>query len=247
MRSFTDAGRVNNVTLVNIGGQPLVIASDRNDLKRSKLALFRLDTTAGTLSRAGSIDSGAGEGYGVCALVPSAGQGFQIYAVIKDGTIRQYAVADALSAARVRAMGVATPGQGGEEIVGRWRFGAWASARVTGEVVARGDGRDLVADVEGLALVRRDADSGYLIASSQGDNAYTVYRLPDMSVAGRFRIAAGAVGATEETDGIELAPGDFGPDYPDGLFVAQDGVNPPNAQNFKLVSWADVKTALALE
>ncbi|MGB3378015.1 MAG: phytase, partial [Allopontixanthobacter sediminis] len=33
--------------------------------------------------------------------------------------------------------------------------------------------------------------------------------------------------------------------YPGGLFVAQDGVNAPSAQNFKLVSWADIEAALA--
>jgi 3-phytase len=42
-------------------------------------------------------------------------------------------------------------------------------------------------------------------------------------------------------------PGDFGPDYPAGLFVAQDGDNIPDAQNFKLVSWADIKAALKLD
>jgi 3-phytase len=83
-----------------------------------------------------------------------------------------------------------------------------------------------------------------LIASSQGDNAYALYSLPDMKPAGRFRIAAGPLGATEETDGIALVLGSFGKDYPAGLLVAQDGQNAPAAQNFKLVSWADVLKAL---
>jgi 3-phytase len=80
--------------------------------------------------------------------------------------------------------------------------------------------------------------------SSQGDNAYALYRLPGMEPAGRFRIAAGRFGATSETDGVALMGGSFGPDYPAGLFVAQDGDNAPNAQNFKLVSWADVLRAV---
>ena len=67
-----------------------------------------------------------------------------------------------------------------------------------------------------------------------------------MTPAGRFRIGAGAFGATEETDGIELAPGNFGRAYPAGLFIAQDGDNTPAAQNFKLVSWRDVQRALRL-
>jgi 3-phytase len=51
-------------------------------------------------------------------------------------------------------------------------------------------------------------------------------------------------GATQETDGIAVAPGSFGADYPDGLFIAQDGDNAPAAQNFKLVSWRDILRAV---
>lgn len=85
---------------------------------------------------------------------------------------------------------------------------------------------------------------GWLVASSQGDNAYALYRLPGMEPAGRFRIVEGQLGSTEETDGIELVRGNFGKDYPAGLFIAQDGNNAPAAQNFKLVSWRDVMKQL---
>jgi 3-phytase len=61
------------------------------------------------------------------------------------------------------------------------------------------------------------------------------------------RVAAGAFGSTEETDGIALAAGSFGANYPAGLLVVQDGVNAPAAQNFKLVSWADVLRAVGCE
>ena len=65
-----------------------------------------------------------------------------------------------------------------------------------------------------------------------------------MTPVGRFRIAAGAFGSTEETDGIELDNRDFGPDFPNGLFIAQDGINPPHAQNFKLARWDEILAAL---
>ena len=41
--------------------------------------------------------------------------------------------------------------------------------------------------------------------------------------------------------------GDFGPEFPRGLLVVQDGDNLPETQNFKLLSWADVVEALNLE
>ena len=56
-------------------------------------------------------------------------------------------------------------------------------------------------------------------------------------------IAAGKFGATEETDGIEAMRGDFGPDFPGGLFVAQDGVTASGAQNFKLVPLGAIEAA----
>ena len=47
------------------------------------------------------------------------------------------------------------------------------------------------------------------------------------------------------TDGIAVMTGDFGPAFPQGLMVAQDGENSP-AQNFKLVGWGKIKAALKL-
>ena len=106
------------------------------------------------------------------------------------------------------------------------------------------DGRKLVADLEGLALVPEGADGGWLYASSQGDNTFMRYALPGVIPAGRFRIAQGRYGSVEETDGIEVMRGDFGPAFPGGLFVAQDGINGGKAQNFKLVSLGDIERAL---
>jgi len=47
-------------------------------------------------------------------------------------------------------------------------------------------------------------------------------------------------------DGIEAVAGNFGPAYPDGIFIAQDGDNGAKAQNFKLVRWDQIAAALWL-
>ena len=99
--------------------------------------------------------------------------------------------------------------------------------------IADADGKNIVADAEGVAIAAEGETGGYIIVSSQGDNAYTLYNIADESYAGRFRIASGTVGGTEETDGIEIVTGDFGPGYPGGLFIAQDGYNPGGAQEFQ--------------
>ena len=264
-RSFIAAGALNNVDLrggVRWGGRDviLVAASDRTDPMKPKVALFTLDGATGALAQIGSFDSGAaGEAYGFCLGRHRGGMPLA-YIVTKAGTVLELALSDDPSKplTLLRTFGVATQTEGcvvddrtgqfylGEEDVGVWRFDLNA-ARPTAIPFAKvGEGQGLVADVEGLALAPMGEKGGYLVASSQGDNAYVLLDLSDGSLKGRFRIQGGAVDGTVETDGIELALGDFGPDYPAGLFVAQDGDNLPEAQNFKLVSWASVKAALGL-
>lgn len=261
VQSFLDAGRVNNVDLRDMGPLGIIVAaSDRIDKLNPKLALFRLDPATRTLTPLGKVAVGTGEAYGVCLY--RDGDKLTAFNVIKDGTINQVELdlsGTAPAGRIVRTMKLATQSEGcvvderthrlyvAEEDVGLYRFGARATDSVTPVKIASADGYQIVADTEGVTLAPEGSgNGGYLLVSSQGDNAYAVYRLSDEAYLGRFRITAGTYGATEETDGIDVAVGDFGPDYAGGLFIAQDGVNPPNAQNFKLVAWDDIKAALGL-
>ncbi len=257
-RHFVPAGRVNNVDLIDMGAQGIIVAaSDRNDVAKALLQLYRLDTKAQKLESLGAVPGGAGEAYGVC--LTRSGAKLQAFSVLKSGTVEQVAVTlgkGAPSGQIVRTLRMATQTEGcvvdprshtlyvGEEDRGIWAFDARPNGSTDGKLVAPVDSTQLFADVEGLALMPRGARGGWLIASSQGDNAYALFSVPDMKPAGRFRIVAGRFGATEETDGIAAAPGSFGPDYPDGLFVAQDGDNAPAAQNFKFISWRDILNAV---
>ena len=260
-RSFINAGRVNNVDLRDMGAAGIIVAaSDRSDPLNAQLALFRLDPKAATLTPLGKVSAGTGEAYGVC-LYREGGTLFA-FNVIKDGTIRQVALTLGSAAPTgqiLRTMKLATQSEGcvtderthrlyvAEEDVGLWRFDAAPGGATDPVKMASADGYQIVADTEGVTLAAEGpTDGGYLLVSSQGDNAYAVYRLSDDAYLGRFRIGAGAIGSTEETDGIDAVVGDFGPGYPGGLFVAQDGQNAPAAQNFKLVAWADIKAALSL-
>ncbi len=263
-RDFLDAGRVNNVDLrdgVSINGQSgiLVAASDRNDIAQARLALFRLDPATARLTALGKVDAGAGEAYGVCMYRDATAT--YAFIVLKDGTIHQLLLdtAGAAPAGRiVRSMKLGSQAEGcavddrtgilyvAEEDVGLWRFDARSGGSSVPVRIAAADGRNLVADAEGVAIAPVGERDGYVVVSSQGDNAYALYRMRDDSYAGRFRIADGAIGGAEETDGIDLMPGDFGPSYPGGLFVAQDGHNAAAAQNFKLVAWDDIAKALGL-
>lgn len=267
VRDFAPAGALNNVDLRELpDGRVIVAASDRSDEAVPRVALFTLDTTAGKLAAAGvaniAIDGApaSGESYGFCMGASlAAGELARGYVVLKQGRVLEVAIREDGGALRVeglRAFGVGTQSEGcvvddeahhfylGEENVGIWRFDLMANAPTAESFAMIGAEDGLVADVEGLALDRGDGRAR-LVASSQGDNAYAVFDLASGDLVGRFRVAAGTLGATSETDGIELATGDFGPDYPGGLFVAQDGDNAPAAQNFKFVAWREVIEALS--
>ncbi len=263
LRSSIAAGRVNNVDLrsdVMIGGQRsiLVAASDRTTIGDGRLALFALDGDRATLSPIARVPIAMAEPYGLCLY--HAGDGLYAFVVGKDGSIIQLRIDVAgasPTATPVRTMKLATQSEGcvaddrtgtlyvAEEDAGIWRFGAAADASTTPVRLASVDGVRLIADVEGVAIAAKGRRGGWLIASSQGDSAYAVWRLPDYRYVGRFRIAAnGGIGGTSETDGIEVSTANFGGAFKGGLMIAQDGDNAPSAQNFKLVRWADVPRGL---
>ncbi|MBT0668776.1 phytase [Novosphingobium profundi] len=277
VRDFVAAGRLNNVDLREVAladgsRRVLVAASDRTDEAEPKIALFWLDTATGKLATIATVPFlRAGhrplEAYGFCMGAPLASDELaRAYVVMKDGSVIESALASegsGLRAREAREVKVATQAEGcvvddathtlylAEEDVGIWRvpLADAALAAVPFAKVGAADG--LVDDVEGLA-VARGTDGGadgkaWLVASSQGDNAYALFALPEGRFAGRFRINGGAIDGTSDTDGIEVALGDFGPQFPGGLFIAQDGDNAPEAQNFKLLSWDSIRTALGLD
>lgn len=255
---FIPAPGLNNVDLIELpDGRVLVAASDRSDLAVIRLFLAVLDTKAATLTPAGRIAVGPGEGYGICMVKPAGSQGVIAYSAPKEGIIYSTRITEVdgefegsttvLAQIPTQTEGCIADPRTNTLYIGEEDAAIWAIDTVTGakRKVAEVDNRTLVADIEGLAIAPEGKDGGYLVASSQGDNAYAVFRLPGMTPVGRFRIGRGAAfGSTEETDGIELDNRAFGADFPGGLFIAQDGQNAPEAQNFKFVRWDDVLAAL---
>jgi len=263
---FAPSPRLNNVDLrgdVVLGNERgiLVAASDRANVAQARIALFRLDPVARTLVSLGNPAAGAGEAYGMCLWHRAADKALFAFVVMKDGRIDQFRIGNEAqpTVQMVRQLQLGSQSEGcvaddrtgqlyvAEEDVGIWRFAADPSASATPIPGPKVDGRFLVADVEGLAIAPKGRNGGWLIGSSQGDNAYAVWSLPDLKPVGRFRITEGQVGATSETDGIEIALGNFGPAFPKGLMMAQDGDNAPAMQNFKLVAWGDIVRVLSLK
>ncbi|MEJ2409296.1 MAG: phytase [Novosphingobium sp.] len=273
VRDFVAAGALNNTDLRTVrmadgSSRILVGASDRTDKAQPRIALFSLDGVRAKLTELGSdtfLPAGhaPAEAYGFCMGAPLAeGELARAYVVLKDGTVTESRLVErngAIVPEYLRNVKFATQSEGcvvddvthtlyvAEEDVAIWRVALKAPA-LAGEAVAHVGAADgLVDDIEGLAIARENDGRGWLIASSQGDNAYALFDLGTGKFVGRFRINGGAIDGTSDTDGIEAVIGDFGPQFPEGLFVAQDGDNAPQAQNFKLLSWREIREALRLK
>lgn len=273
VRDFSPAGALNNTDLRQISmrdgtSRILVGASDRTDRAEPRIALFTLDGATGKLTVLGAetfLPAGhaPAEGYGFCMGAPlAAGELARAYVVLKDGTVAESRLvekAGKVAAEHLRDVKFATQSEGcvvddvtktlyvAEEDVAIWKV-PLSPATLTASSYARvGEADGLVDDIEGLAIARNADGRAWLVASSQGDNAYALFDLATDKLAGRFRVNGGSLGGTSDTDGIEVILGDFGPQYPDGLFIAQDGDNAPRAQNFKLLSWRSIRSALGLK
>jgi 3-phytase len=134
-----------------------------------------------------------------------------------------------------------------EEARGIWKYGAEPEAGTDRTLVdALKPGGPLTADVEGLAIYYASDGTGYLIASSQGSDEFIVYRREGKNpYVMTFAIGkGGGIDHVSDTDGIEVTNFNLGPDFPQGMFVAQDGHNDNGNQNFKLVSWPMIAEAM---
>ena len=149
----------------------------------------------------------------------------------------------------------------GEEDVGIWKYGAEPTSPTDGANRVLVDGADgdghLAADVEGLTIYYAWGLEGYLIASSQGEGSaghpltdtFAVYqRGGDNEHVMNFRVVeneALGIDAVGNTDGIMVSNAYLGARFPLGVFVAQDGSNSGGNQNFKLVPWESIATAIS--
>ena len=254
---YLAAGNLNNVDLrTGVWGKPdltIAVASARDP---NELVVLELDHGTGALSVVGRGEPVVDEPYGICMYLDDRHQPWVILNG-KDGLFVQFELRQDYSIAEARRWRTQTQPEGcvaddetgvlyvGEENYGVWRLPADPAEPVELMSVAAIQDGALVADVEGLALYRSD-EASYLVVSSQGDNSYAVYETTSNAHLGSFRVGNHPqIDGTSETDGIAVSSVPL-PGFPHGLLVVQDGENPGGNQNFKLVSWTDVRDALAL-
>ncbi|AFY47640.1 3-phytase (myo-inositol-hexaphosphate 3-phosphohydrolase) [Nostoc sp. PCC 7524] len=148
----------------------------------------------------------------------------------------------------------------GQENVGIWKYQAEPDGSNTGKLIDKVKalgGSYLTDDVEGLTIYYGKNGTGYLLASSQGDNTFVAYtREGNNEYLGSFAVGSnGAIDSVQESDGADVVNVPLGPNFPFGLFVTQDGSNDPARlveddgelenvnTNFKLVPWENIAHA----
>jgi myo-inositol-hexaphosphate 3-phosphohydrolase/phosphodiesterase/alkaline phosphatase D-like protein len=145
----------------------------------------------------------------------------------------------------------------GQEDVGIWKYQADPNGSNTGKLIDRVKdlgGTRLEQDVEGLSIYYGKNGTGYLLASSQGNNTFAAYtREGNNDYVGQFAVGNnGGIDSVQESDGADVVNVPVGPNFPNGLFVTQDGDNLPArladddgeivniSSNFKFVPWENI-------
>lgn len=261
--AYLPEGRLNNVDVrydFALNGRMVDIAgaSDRSNIG---IAFFFIDPDTRDVSYAGAVPlDNIVEPYGFCFY--RSRQDGELYAFVSDkdpGTFVQVRVGwngASVTAEEVRRVTLGTIAEGcvadertgtvymNEENVGVWMMGAEPSDPAEPVQIAAVDGRQLSADAEGAALLPRGETGGWLIVSSQSDNAYVAYDLETHEFVTRFRIVAGAVDGVTHTDGLDISTANLGETFPGGIFVVQDDENETGGQNFKFVDLRSLTVVL---
>jgi 3-phytase len=253
------SGNVNNVDLrynFSLSGQATAIVTGSNRSNDS-IVIYKIDPNTRLLSSvaARTISTGM-DIYGLGMYVSPVTGKFYTFVTSEAGEVQQWELFDngagKVDATRVRTFFVGSQSEGlvaddvhgwlyvGEEDVGIWKYSAEPGGGAARTQVDATGGGHLSADVEGLSIYYKPDGTGYLLASSQGNSEFAVYRREGGNAyLGNFKlIAGGGIDAVTVTDGFDVTNFPLGPQFPQGMFVAQD-----NDVNFKLARWDSVATA----
>ncbi len=264
---YYPVGRVNNVDVrygFPLHGQKTDIMAATNRTSNS-ITLMKIDAQNGSLSDVTDtlIKSGVNEVYGICMYVSPKTKDYYVFVNGKDGGVEQWKLTpndSFIHASVVRKFSLASQPEGmvaddekgnlyiGEENECIWKYGAEPTDGEDCTKIAMSDttNPNIAYDIEGLTIYDAGNGKGYLIASSQGNYSFAVFkREGNNEYITSFSITdANGIDRVEETDGIDVISTGLGPKFPSGLFVAQDGFNYDHDtlvnQNFKLVPWEHI-------
>lgn len=254
---YLAVGNLNNVDLrlnpYRKGWSNAIAVATQRD--PSRLALFFLNGSNLAVTHIRSIETRLKDPYGLCMYMEDVST-LYVIANSKEGTFIQYEISRDYSLHEVRTWNTATQPEGcvvddeldriyiGEEEHGIWEMDARPNSRANLKPFVDLSHESLVADIEGIALAGTKEER-ILIVSSQGSNSFSMFRTSNRQYIGSFRVDYEEDEVTE-TDGIAWSPLRV-PNFPEGIFVVQDDQNtsPSENQNFKLVSWATIRSSFS--
>ena len=269
LQVVADGAMPNNVDVlygVPIGAErvDLAVAGTRQP-GHFGITAWRINPATRTLAGLGPVPAfpvlGGGEPYGSCVYrSPRDGSNY-VFVSNKDGLVEQYRITaspgGSIDGRLVRTLHVGSQVEGmvadpdlghlyvGEEDVAIWKYGAEPDAGDSRTCVARVGEHRLAADIEGLALYRGPLDQGYLIASSQGNSTFAVFRRAGTNpFVATIDPRAGAIPDLGETDGLDVTSAPTSPRFRNGLLVIQNGQPAADGhQRFHLFAWDEVAGA----
>lgn len=260
---FLPENRLNNVDLREVELSRRYVILGASDRGRNGIALYIFDplsrSPANAVRHLGFIESDFREPYGFC--MGTAHGHLKAVLIGNSGRVTIYRIqvgTAGISSAEVARFDIGGKSEGcvvdeagralylGEERRGLWKYPL--EDITTRELVQPVGSGVLKADVEGVAILR-DGDRRYLLVSSQGDSSFVVWRIdgPRPVYSGRFLVRrSGTIDHVTGTDGVAARGGPVGP-FEAGLVVVQDHQNDGGTQNFKMVDWRSIRSALRLD
>jgi len=249
-----------------LAGQRIALIAASQRVPNGMIGTFTISTDGGTQLQDVSVSSNityVTPGANIAGLAmyrsPISGN-YYAFITDTDGGLQEWQLFDdgsgRVNGSRVRALSLSSAAEGcvvddlnsqlyvAEEAVGIWKIGAEPDAGTTRVLIDSTDGGHLAAPVKGLALYRTRTGSGYLVASSQGNLTYAVYkREAGNAYVGSFQIDAG-VGLLK-TNGLDVTSFGLDAAFPEGVFVAQNATSGDSntGPNFKLVPWGVIARA----
>ena len=263
-------GAVNNVDIrygFPLGKEKIDLVVASRPRNRS-LSIYKVDFESQSLENITDPDLKLTiDPYGICLYKSPKTNKFYAFVTTKRGYFHQYELkstsegtvtAELLRSVQVGSQceGITADDQNSRLFVSEEKRGLWSYEADPRSSDARHSvdkvGEDLVADLEGVSLMKNGEKTGYIILSSQGNSTYFVYnRSPPHKKVGGFQIVEDpqkGMEGTEETDGLDACPLNFGKDFPKGLLVVHDNRSSKGGgSNFKLVSWEKIAQKLDLK
>jgi 3-phytase len=267
LRHHFEIGEVNNVDLRDgfaFGGRERVLLAMSDDETNAvELMLYDPLTDGFTRPEGSTQPVGTLSPYGIC-LGRGADGHHHVGVTTKSGRYEQFVVeaaGNALRMRKVRTFSTLMQTEGcafddrtqhlylAQEEGDLLRYAADPSAGDAPTVIAKANDYGLLADLEGVTVYEDGSNGGYVLVSSQGNDSFAAFSLPDLAYAGRFRVGDGATDAVGGTDGIGVTSTPMSR-FPRGFLVVQDDEDETSPsqrlkkQNFKVIDWRDIEAVL---